>query len=172
MAALLFSDVSIHNGETRVNIKCETEREGVSVVETWSIFEGRLWNRRAATSLIREHRRQHQVNSLHSSMLAVPCGQRIKATAFLIEQARQHSLCRAWRRLRRAALHSNNICSLNLKYKKHHCITNIKANKEFGQKGICIFATAKVIFRKLRGTEEGLKKKKTQNTENNTLYNV
>lgn len=42
MAALLFSDVSIHNGETRVNIKCETEREGVSVVETWSIFEGRL----------------------------------------------------------------------------------------------------------------------------------
>lgn len=31
MAALLLSDVPIYNGETRVNVKCERESEGVSV---------------------------------------------------------------------------------------------------------------------------------------------
>lgn len=78
------------------NIKCEN-REGYSKAEILSMFRGSLWDRRVTPSLIREHRRQHHVNSLHSAVSAMPCGQRIKATASLIEY-RQNSLCWAWRR--------------------------------------------------------------------------
>lgn len=89
----LIEDVSIHYGETRVNIKCETHREGVFVAERLGAYLKAGCETGGLQSLIREHRRQHHVNSLHSSMSAVPCGQRIKATASLIEQSRQHSRC-------------------------------------------------------------------------------
>lgn len=44
-------------------------------------------------TLIREHRRQHHVNSLHSSMSSVPCGQRIEATASLTKAPQSALWC-------------------------------------------------------------------------------
>lgn len=123
LALLWSSHISVQCGATGLSWgmfkkKKKKKKKGggggvVSVAETLSIFGGRLWDRRATPSLIREHRRQHHVNSLHLSMSAVPCGQRIKATASPIEPRRQHSLRRAWRRgLSRVVLRSIPLKSL------------------------------------------------------------
>lgn len=84
---VLFSCINSHCGGKYGKHEAWKRKGGVSVAETGSIFGGRLWGRRATLTLIREHRRQHHVNSLHSSMSSVPRGQRIKATASLTEAA-------------------------------------------------------------------------------------